>query len=127
MCTVIIDIDPARPTPLIAAANRDEDLDRPTEPPAPRVVEGVRIFAPRDARADGTWIGLNEHGVFVAITNRFGLHPDRSRHSRGRLVLYALATSSASEAFERILGLDPKMENGFHLIMADRSQAKIDR
>ncbi|MEL7372446.1 MAG: NRDE family protein [Myxococcota bacterium] len=127
MCTVIVGIDPSRDTPLIVAANRDEDLDRPTEPPQLRVVDGVRVFAPRDVLADGTWLGLNEHGLFVALTNRFGLRPDPARRSRGQLVLSTLTASNAHEAFERTRDLDAQKENGFHLIMADRTQAFLVR
>lgn len=111
--------------PLVVAANRDEALDRPAEPPAMRVQAGVRVLAPLDVQAQGTWLGLNEHQVFVAITNRFGGHPDPSRTSRGQLVLSALEAPSAQEAFERISEIDARAYNGFHLIMADRAGAFI--
>ena len=123
MCTVIVGVRLWPELPLVVAANRDEDLDRIAEPPAVRTHSGVRILAPRDAQAGGTWIGLNEHGVFVAITNRFGRPPNKAFRSRGMIVLDALAAPSAAAAYETARGLDPTKNNGFHLIVADRHAA----
>lgn len=109
--------------PLVVGANRDERLDRPAEPPSVRQHEGVRLLAPRDARAGGTWLGVNEHRVFVAITNRFGPPPDPTRRSRGEVVLSALTATSADEAFNATLRMDPRQFNGFHLVLADRDTA----
>ena len=125
MCTLIVSTRAWQDAPLVVAANRDEDLDRPAEPPALRTFDGVRLMAPRDVKAGGTWLGLNEHGVFVGITNRFGLTPVPTLRSRGQLVLSILASPSAKEAFARAQQLDAKQENGFHLIMADVNGAYL--
>jgi len=125
MCTVVFAVGLFPGAPLVVAANRDEALDRPAEPPRWRKHGRVRLLAPLDTRAQGTWLGLNEHQVFVAITNRFGGRPDPTRTSRGQLVLSALQSSTASQAFERMCEVDAKDYNGFHLIMADRHGAFI--
>lgn len=76
--------------PLIVAANRDEFKDRPTErahfwPDAPEV------FAGRDLRAGGTWMGITRRGRFAAITNYRDLRIDfPAGPSRGLLVREAL-------------------------------------
>ncbi len=119
MCTLIVASGLWPNWPLIVAANRDEDLDRPAEPPGLRTHDGVQMLAPRDVKAGGTWIGLNEYGLFVGITNRFGPRPDPTLRSRGQLVLSTLTAPSAGEAFERAQTLDPRQVNGFHLVMAD--------
>src|SRR6202012_5716865 len=85
MCTLAALVGASAEPPLVVAANRDELLARPAVPPflwpgAPRVP------APRDEVGHGTWLGLNEHALFVGITNRAGAPPDRSRRSRGALV-----------------------------------------
>ena len=54
--------------PLILAANRDEFLDRPTEP-AHWWKDAPDILAGRDQRAGGTWLGFTRNGRFAAITN----------------------------------------------------------
>ena len=119
MCTLIVSTRAWPDHPLVVAANRDEDLDRPARAPTLRTHDGVRLLAPTDLKAGGTWIGLNEHGVFVGITNRFGMVPDPSLRSRGQLVLSALTARSAWDAFARAKQLDAGRENGFHLVMAD--------
>lgn len=84
MCVLAIFLEPGG---LTVAANRDEALARPSAPPA-EIEAG--IVAGRDLEAGGTWLGLNRHGLFVAVTNRN--HPARSRGmiSRGSLALEAL-------------------------------------
>lgn len=123
VCTLIVGVQLWPKWPLVVAANRDEALDRPAEAPRVRVEQGVRILAPRDVRAQGTWLGMNEHEVFVAITNRFGAAPDPGRASRGDLVLSALTARSAHEAAAQLANTDPAAYNGFHLVMADRDGA----
>jgi uncharacterized protein with NRDE domain len=70
VCTLVFAWQVFTDAPVVAAANRDELLDRPSA--SPDVIdESPRVLAPRDEEAGGTWIGYNEHGVFVAITNRW--------------------------------------------------------
>lgn len=123
MCTLIVGFRLWPDLPLVVAANRDEDLDRPAAAPTARVIDDVRILAPTDLRAGGTWIGVNAFGVFVGLTNRFGLWPDASRASRGQLVISALTARSAAAAFAKLRALSPNAHNGFHLVLADRQDA----
>ncbi len=119
MCTLIIASAVWRETPLVVAANRDERLDRPAEGPSSWDNGGVRLLAPRDLEARGTWLGVNARGVFVAITNRFTPHLRSGVRSRGQLVLDALRESSAEAAATRVAAEDPGRHNPFHLVMAD--------
>ncbi len=70
MCTLIVLHRCIEATALVVAANRDEFFERPAEGPALRHTAHGKVLAPRDAQAGGTWLGLNEHGLFAAITNR---------------------------------------------------------
>lgn len=125
MCTLIAAFQPDQQRALVVAANRDEDLERPFEGPQPRVLapEGTRIFAPKDLESGGTWMGLSEHGVFAALTNRYGVPRDRARRSRGAIVLDALRPKTAKDSFTALQSLEGDKENGFHLFIADRSDA----
>ena len=118
MCTLVV---AARVVPgfsLVIVANRDEQRDRASSPPF--LWPGDPSFiAPRDDVAGGTWLGLNEAGVFVAITNRFLGPRDGSRTSRGQLVVDALRKRSAREIHTAMSELDPARYNGFHLVYAD--------
>ena len=115
MCTLIVVRSPGR---LRVAANRDERLGRPARPPTRWTPNGRVAVAPVDAQAGGTWIGVNDRGVFAGITNRFGVPGWPGAPSRGRWVPRMLAAASAAEAV-RPLAAETVRENGFHLVVAD--------
>ena len=105
------------------AANRDEFLARPADPPEPSA-DG-RWLAPRDRQAGGTWLGVNAGGLFVGVTNRSAGPRDAARRSRGLLVLDALAVCGSRGAAPAAGGLDPSAYNGFHLAYADGAFAGL--
>ncbi len=108
MCLIALAYKVHPKFPLIVAANRDEFLERPTEP-AHFWKDAPDILAGRDQRAGGTWMGITRTGRFAVITN----YRDMRRNfpagpSRGLLVREALE-----------LGIDPKSTKtyaGFNLI-----------
>jgi uncharacterized protein with NRDE domain len=116
MCTLVVAAKLVPGFPLVIVANRDEKLDRASSPPF-RWEAG--FIAPRDEVAGGTWLGLNDAGVFVAITNRFLGPRDAARISRGALVVDALRGSSAREVHAAMRRIDPERYNGFHLVYTD--------
>ena len=127
MCTILAALGVWPDTPLVMAANRDEALDRPaSEPrvwPIGEVADRV-VLAPRDLRAGGTWLGLNDAGLFVGITNRRA-PADPNQRSRGGIVFEALGAADHGEARARVLALDARTFNPFHLLLADRRGAVI--
>ncbi len=118
MCTLALLL---RPGLLAVSGNRNERLDRPASPPA--VHDGV--LAPRDESAQGTWLGLNRHRLFVCITNRTRAVLDPARRSRGLLVRDALQARSARALHADLARLDPAQYNGFHLVYADLEAAFV--
>jgi uncharacterized protein with NRDE domain len=127
MCTIIAAVGVWPERPLVIAANRDEMLDRPATEPrvwAPGEVAPLRVLAPRDLRAGGTWLGVNEAGLFVGITNRRAV-PDPRRRSRGELVFEALGAEDHRGARARIAALSARDYNPFHLLFADRGGASV--
>ncbi len=125
MCTVILAHRVFDDTPILFGANRDEQLDRPSQPPALRDDGPLATLTPRDLQAGGTWLGVNARGVLVAITNRFGRPADRSRRSRGELVDRALAHETAAQAADAIAALAADDYNAFHLLCVDERQALL--
>src|SRR5690606_4845508 len=122
MCTIIAALQVWPGRPLVVAANRDEALDRPAIDP--RVwpageVAARPVLAPRDVRAGGTWLGINDAGLFVGITNRRAI-PDPRRRSRGEPVFEALGAADHRAARDRIARLAARDYNPFHLLLADR-------
>ena len=87
----------ARATPILVAANREEALDRPTQYPkiqsgSPRVVCGI------DRKGGGTWLGVNQYGMFAAVTNRPKTLVPAEPRSRGLLCRDLLGIGTAKEA-----------------------------
>ncbi|MFB6090956.1 MAG: NRDE family protein [Halobellus sp.] len=119
MCTLTFAWRAFADAPLVVAANRDELLDRASEPPI--VEDGDPTFlAPRDAVSGGTWIGYNERGVFAGITNRWVTVPDGGERSRGRLVRDVLRAESAAAARETVeSAVASDTYDGFNLVVAD--------
>lgn len=125
MCTLLIAIGVSGAPGLYAIANRDEALDRPAAPPAIHERRGMKVLAPTDLEAGGTWLGLNDAGIFAGITNRFRMESKPGHTSRGMLVFRALQERSAVVASEIIAGLNPRDYNGFHLVIAGQGEGFI--
>jgi len=125
MCTLIVVHRCVPEAPLVVAANRDEYFGRPAEGPAVRDTPDGRVLAPLDRRAGGTWLGVNEHGLFAAVTNRRCETPDPNRRSRGLIVMDALRARSAREAADEIDDLERDAYNPFNLLVADGRTAHV--
>ncbi|NOY79367.1 MAG: hypothetical protein GXP31_00020 [Kiritimatiellaeota bacterium] len=98
MCLLVLAFHSLPDQPIAVAANRDECYERPSEPPR-LIHQTPGIVAGRDLRAGGTWLGLNEFGVIVGLTNRHAGNGDSgTAPSRGLLCLDALKAPSAREA-----------------------------
>ena len=124
MCTVVLLIRPGNTLPLLMAANRDEMLDRPWDPPAAYWPGRPDIIAGRDRSAGGTWMGVNRGGIVAAVLNRPGsLSPAAGKHSRGELPLLALEHFTAATAADSIAALDAGGWRSFNLVIADRAGA----
>lgn len=121
MCTLVIARNLFKGFPIVVASNRDELLDRPSEPA--RICDGIghKILTPRDLQRFGSWIGVNEFGVFAGLTNRIDIVSTGGKMSRGDLVMQALRHHSAKEALISFRDLVADMFNAFHLIIADRN------
>lgn len=125
MCTLIVFHQCFADAELVIAANRDEYLDRPAEPPALHRWGGRGVLAPRDVRAGGTWLGVNDAGLFAGLTNRPTQTPDATRRSRGLLVADALGAGSAAEAAEALSQLPARAYNPFNLLVCDARDAFV--
>lgn len=125
MCTLILLRDRVPGLPLVLLMNRDEEYGRPAEEPT-LTREPLSVVAPRDLRAGGTWIGVNEVGLVAALSNRRAGEHDPARRSRGLLCLEALELASALEVkdwLEEEVLEEPY--NPFNLLYADRGHAFV--
>jgi uncharacterized protein with NRDE domain len=123
MCLLVVAFQLVPDEPLIVGANRDEVLDRPStavtllEPGPPRVLGG------RDELSGGTWLAVNERGVFAGLTNQpLGEAKDPTRRSRGELPLALARHETAAEAVQVFLArFRPEDYNGSWLLVGDRA------
>lgn len=101
-------------------ANRDERRTRlPALPPCIVQRDGLRILAPVDADAAGTWIGVNEHGLGLCLLNGRSRRDEEGAEgftSRGLLVLDLLACPTLETVEARLARADLGPWRGFFLI-----------
>src|SRR5262249_1386271 len=100
MCLLAVFFRVADDAHLVVGANRGEASARGGLPPPPR--DGpTGAVAGLDPLAGGTWLGVNEHGVLVAVPTRRKTQPPPRPRSRGLLARELLACSTAASAVEQ--------------------------
>jgi uncharacterized protein with NRDE domain len=125
MCTMAIYYRVVRGTPILVAANREERIDRPTQypkiqPGTPRVVCGI------DRKSGGTWLGVNQHGLFCAVLNRPKRRLPLEPRSRGLLCREMLELRNAREASEHAAKeLSTGIYAGANYVCADPKYAAV--
>ncbi|MBK5964826.1 hypothetical protein CCR95_12220 [Thiocystis minor] len=111
---------PGHPWPVLLAARRDELAASTLLPPARHWPDRPEVIATFDPRTEGSWLGLNDHGVVAALVERAEtLHAGSGQRSRGELVLEALDHAEASEAAGALADLHPDAYRPFNLLVAD--------
>lgn len=119
MCLLAVQYQLVPESPILVAANREEYFDRPSLTPSiqsgkPRVLCGV------DQKGGGTWLGVNQNGLFVGVCNRATSMPLFGQRSRGSLVMELLRCTSSSRALDKALTeLGETQYEGCNLIIAD--------
>ena len=131
MCIVAIAWQLFDELPLVLLSNRDEFLQRPTEPL--HQWSDKPIYAGRDKQSGGTWLGIHQqqqkgfykqNGRWAAVLNfRDGVQAGNDERSRGELVTDFLTSSLSPMDFARQISLQDYA--GFNLIIGDAAQAVI--
>jgi uncharacterized protein with NRDE domain len=107
MCLLFVVVGTSRRDPLLLAVNREESRRRPcTSPVGVPAARPRRVLAGADHGPDGafpemgTWLGVNETGLAVAVTNRRDgeLAWAEQVRSRGLLAVTLLALDDPAEA-----------------------------
>ncbi len=140
MCIVAIAWQLFDELPLVLLSNRDEFLQRPTEPLHQWLDQP--IYAGRDSQSGGTWLGIHQssqqqretqisqptihqqNGRWAAVLNfRDGVQASSDERSRGELVTKFLISDLSPMSFARQISLQDYA--GFNLIIGDTKQAVI--
>ncbi|MDR3183384.1 MAG: NRDE family protein [Planctomycetaceae bacterium] len=97
MGILVLQYQSAEESPLLLALNREERIDRPATPP--RIQPGKpRIVCGLDSVAGGTWAGISQYGLFVAVVNAVKKNVPEVPRSRGLLCKDLLLMNNADEA-----------------------------
>lgn len=118
MCLVAIAHAVSAEFPLVVAANRDEDYDRPTLAAAPWE-EWPEVIGGRDVEAGGSWLAVRRTGRFAAVTNLRGAV--RTSRSRGALVRDFVTSAVEARHYADAVLAEAAEFAGFHLIAGDES------
>jgi hypothetical protein len=125
MCTV--SIVPAADGCRVVC-NRDERLTRPAaRPPRAWPTEVSWATYPQDPVSGGTWIGVNDDGLVVALLNRTATRgePRLPSDSRGSIVPALLSCVSIAQAMNAYDALDVRRFEPFQIVMAQRSKVAV--
>lgn len=110
VCTILLAWRVYDDAPVVLAANRDELLTRPSDPPL-LLQEDPPLWGGRDRLAGGTWLAVDATGRVAAVTNRHpgGRLPERdvTRRSRGGLPAAVLSPGGDAGARLALSGLEP--------------------
>ena len=128
MCTVTL---VPHETGVRMVCNRDERRTRDASAPPRRHRLGSReAIYPRDPVGGGTWIGVNDAGLVVALLNVYDGRPDApgpvraAARSRGIIVSSLLGCVTLAEAVAAVAAIDARRFAPFRLvILQDRTVA----
>lgn len=82
---------------FVVTDNRDESVNRPAEWPRVYREYNTQLFYPKDTKAGGTWIGVDQKNLLICLMNgAFKRHQHKAsyRKSRGIVVKELLASSN---------------------------------
>jgi len=125
MCILAIQYQLVNDSPILIAANREEFYDRVSHSPSiqsgkPRVLCGV------DQQAGGTWLGVNQNGMFVATSNRSKTRPPIAARSRGVLCRELLRCTCSRQAVDQAQEeLLTGKYDGVNFVIADQESAWV--
>jgi hypothetical protein len=124
MCTVsIVPVDGG----YRLACNRDELKTRPMARPPVRVGScGRTVIYPIDPISGGTWVGVNDAGLAIALLNLSAPpHEVPPRRSRGTIIPPLLELASVERAIETACHLDARAFQPFRLVLVQDDRVGV--
>jgi len=119
MCLIVVAWKRHAIHDLVVGANRDEFHARPTEAAA-SWQEAPQVYAGRDLKLGGTWLGITAAGRFAAVTNI--RDPARQRpdaRTRGELTAAFLRGEETPASFATQAWTLRHAYNGFNLLIGN--------
>jgi len=102
---------------VIVTMNRDE---RRTREEAENLFIADTYCFPVDVISQGTWIGMNDHGLVCALLNRYqDPHSENAQKSRGVIIPKFLQSTDLAGVQEQVKQLDFSFFNPFDLLIVN--------
>src|SRR5262245_45962222 len=110
--------------------NRDERVARPVaEPPRRVTIAGLEAMFPVDPQSGGTWIGVNEAGLAIALLNRTRTPESPTigigECSRGEIVPRLLAAPDMPHLLDLLSAIEPTRYEPFRIVAVRRDDVLI--
>lgn len=118
MCSIIIVKNHLKEFPLVIAANRDEDIERKFTPVSVITDVPHLIVGGKDNKCGGSWMGVNAHSLFAAITNQ-GEPNSKLKSSRGSIVIDLLKCKTIDEMIQFNKNINTSKYNGFNIVFGN--------
>jgi len=122
MCSIIVINHHYKGFPLVIASNRDEDIGRPSSNVQLLSMDPL-IMGGRDDLKGGTWLAVNSHSLFVAITNQGETNPELE--TRGKIVMEALKCTTLDDLIQFVEEIDPSLYNSFNLVFGNQKKVFV--
>ncbi len=112
--------------PILALINRDEFRTRQTAPPELVRDNQITWFGGTDLQAGGTWMGVNQFGLIVGVTNRQKSDVPETPRSRGWLCRDLLQCADTNAAFAEAKRLLSRHQfDGFNLLLLSAAKGLV--
>lgn len=125
MCTVTY-IPETAGRGFILTSNRDEKSFRPTVPLEIYSMDSTKVCFPKDARAGGSWIAMNNKGRLCCLLNgAFKAHQKMHYHTRSRgtvLIGFASTQMNVSDYFN---SEDLSVVEPFTIIVVEQEKGRV--
>ena len=104
---------------LIVTMNRDESRDRHEAGIKEQYHNNIHSLFPVDGLAGGTWFGINDTGVVMALLNRYQDPQVQGAPTRGQIIPTALAKGSYHHILSHLNSVDFSGFNPFDLFLIE--------
>lgn len=121
MCLIVLAWKTVPGYPLLMLSNRDEFYDRPTLA-AHWWHDQSDVFAGRDQKQGGSWLGLSNRGKLAALTNYRQLDSTTYATSRGALIQNFLKAEESAASYMGSVAQAASEFAGFNLLCYDNNE-----
>ncbi|MFT7053165.1 MAG: hypothetical protein ACJAU1_000717 [Psychromonas sp.] len=107
---------------LVITMNRDEARSRHEAGLKQQQKNGVELLCPIDGQAGGTWFGVNNHGVVLALLNRYQDPQSVGAPTRGNIIPQALAYGEVRLVKKHLSEQNYQYYNPFDLLLISSAE-----